>query len=107
VGLELGLPVVDADLMGRAFPELQMSTAAIAGVSMTPACIADDKGNVVVMTAAAGPEWAEKVFRAACTEMGCSVGLASTPMTGKRAKEVCAGLQQLLGMLCQGTLDTL
>jgi DUF917 family protein len=59
------------------------------------------------MTAAAGPEWAEKVFRAACTEMGCSVGLASTPMTGKRAKEVCAGLQQLLGMLCQGTLDTL
>lgn len=88
VGMELGLPVVDADLMGRAFPELQMSTAAIAGVSLTPAAIADDKGNVVVMAAAASAHWAERVFRAACTEMGCSVGLASSPMSGRRAKEV-------------------
>jgi hypothetical protein len=63
VGMEQGLPVVDADLMGRAFPELQMSTAAIAGVSLTPAAVADDKGNVLVMAAAASPNWAEKVLR--------------------------------------------
>lgn len=63
VGLEQGLPVVDADLMGRAFPELQMSTAAIAGVSLTPAAIADDKGNVLLMASAASPDWAERVLR--------------------------------------------
>jgi hypothetical protein len=63
VGMEQGLPVVDADLMGRAFPELQMSTAAIAGVSLTPAAVADDKGNVLVMAAATSPNWAEKVLR--------------------------------------------
>eukprot|EP00775_Hariotina_reticulata_P011653 gene11653-11798_t len=62
VGLELGLPVVDADLMGRAFPELQMSTAAIAGVPLAPAAIADDKGNVVVMPSAASAVCVEKVF---------------------------------------------
>ncbi|WIA10376.1 hypothetical protein OEZ85_010568 [Tetradesmus obliquus] len=88
VGMELGLPVVDADLMGRAFPELQMSTAAIAGVPLTPAAVADDKGNVLLMAAAASPNWAERVLRAACTEMGCSVGLASSPMTGTTAHEV-------------------
>lgn len=27
--------------------------------------------------------------RAACTEMGCTVGLASSPMSGKTAKQVC------------------
>lgn len=63
VGMELGLPVVDADLMGRAFPELQMSTAAIAGVPLTPAAVADDKGNVLLMAAAASPNWAERVLR--------------------------------------------
>jgi hypothetical protein len=63
VGMEQGLPVVDADLMGRAFPELQMSTAAIPGVILTPAAVADDKGNVLVMAAAALPNWAEKVMR--------------------------------------------
>jgi hypothetical protein len=63
VGMQQGLPVVDADLMGRAFPELQMSTAAIAGVSLTPAAVADDKGNVLVMAAAASPNWAETVLR--------------------------------------------
>ncbi|WIA30432.1 hypothetical protein OEZ86_000516 [Tetradesmus obliquus] len=88
VDMELGLPVVDADLMGRAFPELQMSTAAIAGVPLTPAAVADDKGNVLLMAAAASPNWAERVLRAACTEMGCSVDLASSPMTGTTAREV-------------------
>eukprot|EP00878_Enallax_costatus_P039678 GHUV01045559.1.p1 GENE.GHUV01045559.1~~GHUV01045559.1.p1 ORF type:complete len:375 (+),score=112.12 GHUV01045559.1:137-1126(+) len=88
VGLERGLPVVDADLMGRAFPELQMTTASIAGVPLTPAAMSDDKGNTLVLTCTASPPWAERVMRAACTEMGCSVGLASTPMTGKTAKQV-------------------
>jgi DUF917 family protein len=65
VGLELGLPVVDADLMGRAFPELQMNTASIAGVPLAPAAIADDKGNVVVMPSATSAMSVERVFR--CT----------------------------------------
>jgi len=45
VGARLGLPVVDADGQGRAFPELQMETFAIEGVAGTPMGIADEKGD--------------------------------------------------------------
>ena len=34
--------------MGRAFPEVQMSTFFIYGLDPSPGAIADDKGNVVV-----------------------------------------------------------
>ena len=33
-----GLPAVDADSMGRAFPEGQMTSFAIAGLPMLPPC---------------------------------------------------------------------
>src|SRR5437660_2000951 len=36
VGARLGLPVIDADGMGRAFPELQMETFHVYGVPGTP-----------------------------------------------------------------------
>ena len=41
----LGLPMVDCDGMGRAFPELQMVTFTIGGVSATPMALTDEKGN--------------------------------------------------------------
>ena len=40
-----GLPVVDGDGMGRAFPEVQMSTFFIYGLDPSPGAIADDKGQ--------------------------------------------------------------
>ena len=41
----LGLPLVDCDGMGRAFPELQMVTFTIGGGSATPMALVDEKGN--------------------------------------------------------------
>ena len=40
-----GLPLIDGDGMGRAFPELQMTTFGMYGVSATPMALGDDKGN--------------------------------------------------------------
>ena len=40
----LGLPLVDVDGMGRAFPELQMVTFTIGGISATPMALTDEKG---------------------------------------------------------------
>ena len=40
---DLDLPVVDADGMGRAFPELQMYVPAIEGHDVTPAVLTDEK----------------------------------------------------------------
>ncbi len=45
VGARLGLPVVDADGMGRAFPELRMETFHVYGVSGTPMVVTNEHGD--------------------------------------------------------------
>lgn len=65
-----------------------MSTAAIAGVPLTPAAVADEKGNVVLLAAAAGPEAVERLLRAVCEQLGGSVGLAASPMSGATVRRV-------------------
>jgi DUF917 family protein len=54
------LPVVDADGMGRAFPEVQMTTFFIHGQEVQPAALADADGNVLIVTEATSPEDAGK-----------------------------------------------
>lgn len=49
VAAQLGLPMVDCDGMGRAFPELQMVTFHLDGISATPMAITDEKGNIGIM----------------------------------------------------------
>ncbi|BDA41353.1 probable D-/L-hydantoinase subunit A at N-terminal half [Coccomyxa sp. Obi] len=83
IGASMGLPVVDADFMGRAFPELQMMTSAIYGHSLTPAALADEKGNVVMVQQCASPHWLEWLLRPVCTAMGCAAGLSTNPLTGR------------------------
>ena len=81
----LGLPVIDADGMGRAFPELQMTTFSVGGVSCTPLAVTDDHlTSIVVDTADA--KSAEDLVRIASVHLGCSVVLSSYPMTGKDVK---------------------
>lgn len=81
----VGLPVVDADGMGRAFPELQMVTFYLHGVSTTPMVLADEKGNSMVLNTVNG-KWAEDIARAATMVMGGSVMNAIYPMSGKQVK---------------------
>lgn len=77
----LGLPLVDADGMGRAFPELQMVLPTLSGVDASPLAIGDDKGNTAVLSTVAN-SWAERIARTACVEMGCSVMISLFPMKG-------------------------
>ena len=51
----LDLPVVDVDTMGRAFPEMQMSSFVIRGLPLAPFALSDIRGNDVLLTAAAAP----------------------------------------------------
>lgn len=80
-----GLPVVDADGMGRAFPELQMVTYYLDGINASPMVLADEKENSIVLNAIDGM-WTEKIARAATMTMGGSLLNAIYPMTGKQAK---------------------
>ncbi|NAZ35705.1 DUF917 domain-containing protein [Rubellimicrobium sp. CFH 75288] len=81
-----GLPLVDGDGMGRAFPELQMVTFTLSGVSATPMVLCDDKGNSIVLDTVSNA-WTERLARAATIEMGGSALLAFYPMSGRVAKE--------------------
>ena len=84
---EAGLPVVDADGMGRAFPEMQMTTFAIYGAETYPAVLCDDKGNSVVIDHAITPLWMERMARAVTISMGCTAVLAMPPFTGRQVKD--------------------
>jgi len=80
-----GLPVVDADGMGRAFPSLEMVTPTLYGGMCTPMAFVDEHGNVVIMKSPTNA-WAERIGRAACVASGCHVVMALYPMTGRDAK---------------------
>jgi len=86
VAIDLGLAVVDADPMGRAFPELQMDTFNIGGVSTTPAALADEKGNVVILSGTRDAGWTERLGRVVTIQMGGSAGLAMPVLRGHQLK---------------------
>jgi uncharacterized protein len=90
VAAAAGLPMVDADGMGRAYPELQMVTWTMHGVSATPMVLCDDKGNSLVLDTVSNA-WTERLARAATIEMGGSALLTFYPMSGKVAKEASVG----------------
>ncbi|WP_019119695.1 DUF917 domain-containing protein [Brevibacillus massiliensis] len=90
---QMGLPVVDVDGMGRAFPELQMATFYLDGIAATPMAIADEKGNVNLIDTI-DSLWAERIARSATIQMGGSVMFAIYPMKGRQLKE--SGIHNIL-----------
>jgi len=83
----LGLPVVDADCMGRAFPEAQMTSFAIHDLTMYPLTLADVRDNAVIIARAASWKWMERLSRKACVEVGSIASTCKAPRTGKEVKE--------------------
>ena len=49
VAAKVGLPMTDCDSMGRAFPELQMTSFHLHGISATPMAMGDEKGNLLIL----------------------------------------------------------
>lgn len=80
-----GLPLIDGDGMGRAFPELQMVSFTMGGVQATPLVLADDKGNSSAVNAISNL-WAERLARVQTIEMGGSALVALYPMSGAEMK---------------------
>jgi len=83
---ELGLPIVDADEMGRAFPELQMSSVHLLEPNSGPALLADEHGSVVTIDTP-DTKRMETIGRAVTVSMGSVAALMLHAMTGKTAKE--------------------
>lgn len=82
---QLGLPLVDADMMGRAFPELQMVIPSLAGVPATPMSMADEWGNSVVLRCEQNAH-TERLARSVCVAMGATALIALYPVTGAQVR---------------------
>jgi DUF917 family protein len=87
VGAVTGLPAVDADSMGRAFPEGQMTSFAIAGLPMLTTVLSDVRGIEVIVKRAADAKWMERISRQTCAEMGSVASACRAPRTGREIKD--------------------
>ncbi|MBC1735796.1 DUF917 domain-containing protein [Listeria seeligeri] len=86
VAAQLGLPLIDCDGMGRAFPELQMVTFHLDGISATPMAITDEKGNIGIMETIDN-KWTERLARVTTVEMGASSLVSLYPCDGAQVKQ--------------------
>jgi len=82
----LGVPVIDGDGMGRAFPEAQMMSYAIAGVKPTPALAYDYAGNSAVFQTGSTDVY-EYHIRAYAAAAGGMVTTAEHAMTGRELRD--------------------
>jgi DUF917 family protein len=83
----LGIPVIDADAMGRAFPDVSKTCFAIRDLEPTPLTVIDVRGNSVIIPKARDWFWAERISRKATTEMGSISSTCKAPRTGREVKE--------------------
>src|SRR5207248_4912527 len=82
----MGLPVADADGMGRAFPEVNQVTMHLAGISPSPAVMTDERGNLLVLRTVTG-HWMERMQRAAAVEFGGAASSTEYALTAVQARE--------------------
>ena len=83
----LGVPVVDADTMGRAYPEAQMTSVAVGDLRPFPCVLYDPRGIEVVVRKAPSWKWMERVSRKICVELGSIASTCKAPRTGREVKE--------------------
>jgi DUF917 family protein len=104
----IGLPVLDADGMGRAFPEVPQVSMHLAGISPSPCVMTDERGNVIVFRAVSGP-WLERLARAATVELGGTASSAEYVLTVAQAREATlrgsVSLAMRIGQAAVGAAD--
>jgi DUF917 family protein len=95
----IGLPLVDADGMGRAFPELQQQAMHLAGVPASPVVVTDGRGNAQVLYCA-GDAWAERMARSAAACFGGVCAGALYCMTALEARDaaISGSLSRAVGI---------
>ncbi|MGW5200994.1 DUF917 domain-containing protein [Streptomyces spiralis] len=86
VAARTGLPIVDGDGMGRAFPELQMETFGVYGVAGSPMAICDERQNVTIIDTGDDNRSMEWFARGVTIRMGGVSYIAEYPMSGTDVK---------------------
>lgn len=84
----LGKLVVDGDFAGRAVPEITQTTAAVAGISFTPATSVDKYGNYCVIMEAISLELGERIGKYLSEVAFGSTGLCGFMVEASRVPQV-------------------
>lgn len=87
IACQLGIPIMDADPVGRSVPELQHSTYYVKNKSISPLTVATSQGDVLILKETQSDFRAEEIVRAIAVVSGSLVGVTDHPMTGKDYKE--------------------
>jgi DUF917 family protein len=82
---DLGLPILDADGMGRAFPEVQMVSMNVAGLPVGLVLLSDAHGNIATFDPI-DERWAERLARTAAVAFGGSAVEVDFVMTVAHAR---------------------
>ncbi len=85
----LGRPVIDADMMGRAYPEAQMTSVAVGDLRPYPLSTVDCRGMESVVQKVPTWKWMERVSRKICVEYGSIASTCKAPRTGAEVKRWC------------------
>jgi DUF917 family protein len=83
----MGLPVVDADGMGRAFPDVSKTSFAVRDLKPYPLSVVDCRANSVVITPGVDWFWMERISRKVVTEIGSMGATCKAPRTGREVKD--------------------
>src|SRR5258707_2416595 len=83
----LGLPVVDADTMGRAYPEAQMTSVAVGDLCPHPCALYDPRGIEAIVAKVPSWKWMERASRKVCVEMGSIASTCKAPRSGAEIKQ--------------------
>jgi len=79
-------PVIDADMMGRAYPEAQMTSVAVGDLKPCPLTTVDVRGLEAVVDKVPSWKWMERVSRKICVEYGSIASTCKAPRTGREVK---------------------
>jgi DUF917 family protein len=86
-GIRMGIPVVDGDFGGRAYPEEMQSTLYLLDRKPYPLTIVDWWGNILIMKEACNSEMVERIGKYISNAVYGGAFLAANVMNGRTMKE--------------------
>ncbi|MFI6521741.1 DUF917 domain-containing protein [Spirillospora sp. NPDC050679] len=82
----LGLPLLDADAMGRAYPRMDQAAMEVAGLPPAPCVLVDERGRTVVLHRVDGG-WLERLARGVLDSFGGAAATSEYPLRAGQVRE--------------------
>ncbi|THU86391.1 hydantoinase/oxoprolinase [Dendrothele bispora CBS 962.96] len=84
-----GIPALDGDLMGRAYPLLHQVLPAVKNRpnALYPCSLCDGDGNIIILSKVKNDFYVESLMRTVTTEMGSSAAFCTPPLALKDARD--------------------